>query len=264
MNRKKIFVLDDDLHMREGLEAYLSSDFDVYCFDAAARFLGALKNGLRPDCILLDLRMPQVDGFQVLSALRDSGSTSPVIFMSGDADKVDVIEAWREGASDFVLKPFSADALLSSIQNVLGRSPAHPETRGSGEKDYTKLSITKREAQVLRLLGLGLRQQEIAQRLGLSLRTVKMYRSFLKDKLHLNTPIEVAQFFERHKEAIEERALKKGPRQSASDTSIVSPQPVQEVARQPLAHVRNENQKIRKEAIQFPKNLSELNDVIRN
>lgn len=200
MKRQKIYVLDDDTHMRDGLDAFLSPDFEVHCFDTALPFLAALENGGYADCILLDLRLPEIDGFQVLSALKKSGNTTPIVFMSGDAEKADVIEAWRGGAADFVLKPFSADEIRNSIDTLLQCVASNAGGANSN------LPITPREAQVLLLLGQGLHQHEIGKRLGLSLRTVKMYRSFLKDKLGLNSLVEVARFCDRHRPAIAMKA----------------------------------------------------------
>lgn len=202
MMRRRIFVIDDDADMREALEAFLSQDFDVRCFDSAKPFLAALDDSAPPDCILLDLRMPGQDGFAVQAALKKVAYSAPVIFMSGEADKRDVIAAWREGAADFVLKPFSAAELRFCIDAIFDRSPS-PAPEESN--DY-QLPITRREAQVLLLLAQGNRQDQIASRLDISLRTVKMYRSFLKDKLNLNSLIELARFYDKHKHVIENRA----------------------------------------------------------
>jgi DNA-binding NarL/FixJ family response regulator len=99
-----------------------------------------------------------------------------------------------------VLKPFSANEIRNSIDTLLQGAASN-----AGEPN-SNLPITPREAQVLLLLGQGLHQHEIGKRLGLSLRTVKMYRSFLKDKLGLNSLVEVARFCDRHRPAIAMKA----------------------------------------------------------
>lgn len=196
MTRRKIIVIDDDADMRDGLKAFLSREFEVQCFSSARQFLAA-REGLGPvDCILLDLRMPEMDGLALQDALRSSGHSTPIIFMSGDADKSDIIEAWRGGAANFMLKPFSAQEIRESIEALWERVAA------ATSRHSTDLPITRREAQVLLLLGSGLQQNDVAERLGLSLRTVKMYRSFLKDKLNLNSLMEMGRFYDHHKGAI--------------------------------------------------------------
>ncbi|KAK6024995.1 response regulator receiver domain protein [Ostertagia ostertagi] len=156
--------------MRDGLEAFLSREFDIRCFASAKAFLAARGSVARPHCILLDLRMPEMDGLALQEALRSSAPLPPIIFMSGDADKSDIIEAWRGGAANFILKPFSADEIRESIQALWERATIVAPTHNPD------LPITRREAQVLLLLGQGLQQSEAAEKLGLSLRTIKMYR----------------------------------------------------------------------------------------
>lgn len=196
MTKRVIVVIDDQEEMRDGLQAFLSEYFEVRCFDSALAFLNAAQTVGRPDCILLDLRMPVMDGHDMLAELKSSGFKSPVIFMSGDADKSDILQAWHEGAADFILKPFSGTELKSCLDKLLN-APAS----GQDGMDLAR-SITRREAQVLLLLGQGLRQHEVAAKLGLSLRTVKMYRSLIKDKLDLNSLVDIARFCDRNRRAL--------------------------------------------------------------
>lgn len=194
MSRPRIVIIDDDADVRDGLETFLSQDFDVCSFPSAIAFWGARKTLAPPDCILLDLKMPEMDGISLQVALKSAGYAAPIIFMSGDAEKADIIAAWREGASSFVLKPFSAKEIRNSIDRLLSRD--------SETSEAVDLPITRREAQVLLLLGQGLHQHEVAGKLGLSLRSVKMYRSFLRHKLNLHSVIEIGRFYDRHKIAI--------------------------------------------------------------
>lgn len=188
MTRQSIIVIDDQEEMRDGLQAFLSAYFEVRCVNSALDFLNAAKAIGQPDCILLDLRMPVMDGHDLLVELKAIKFNSPVIFMSGDAEKSDILQAWHGGAADFILKPFSGAELKSCIDKLLN-APA----RGQGHADPAP-SITRREAQVLVLWGQGLKQHEVAERLGLSLRTVKMYRGSIKDKLELNSLVDIARF----------------------------------------------------------------------
>lgn len=205
MNSRRIFVIDDDADMRDGLHAFLSTKFEVQCFASAEVFLESAEIIGPSDCILLDLRMPDLDGLGLQSALNKIGSVAPIIFMSGDANKADVIAAWRGGAVDFVLKPFSAEEIRTSIESAFER---HSLAGHTGNLEITKnidFPITRREAQVLLLLGQGFRQHDVAKKLNITLRTVKMYRAFLKDKLNLNSAVELARFYDQHKRALEDK-----------------------------------------------------------
>lgn len=201
MTRNAIVIIDDECDTRDALSALLSVDFDVRSFESASAFLAALDRTDPPDCVLLDLRMPGMDGSDLQSELTRRDFRAPVILMSGDAEKADIITAWRKGAEDFILKPFSGDEILQLIGNVLNRSAkATPET--SNPCNDRDIPITRREAQVLSLLGQGYQQHEIAQSLGIALRTVKMYRCFLKNKLNLGSLVEVGRFYDRHMDSI--------------------------------------------------------------
>lgn len=200
--KKTIVVIDDDVDMREGLHAWLSKQYQVELFadaDSFLLYLDALKDC---DCLLLDLRMPGMSGTDLQRELSGRHFAAPIVFMSGDAQQSDVIAAWRAGAFDFVLKPFSPDEISDALKKVFLAIEAHDQSSMP-----ESLPITRREAQVLQLLGEGLHQQEIADRLNLALRTVKMYRSFLKNKLHLNTLADIARFCDRYRDIIKKQAL---------------------------------------------------------
>lgn len=199
--KKKIVVIDDDKDVRIGLSAWLSGEYYVQSFAAAEDFLGSPIALRDCDCLLLDLRMPRMSGDVLQDELISSGFVAPIVFMSGDARKADIIAAWRAGAYDFILKPFSPEEISDALQKVFSTI----STKSSG-KVPERLPISKREAQVLLLLGEGLQQQEIADRLGLSRRTVKMYRSFLKNKLGLGSMLEIGKFFDRYRETIAKQA----------------------------------------------------------
>jgi DNA-binding NarL/FixJ family response regulator len=126
--------------------------------------------------------------------------------MSGNANQADIIEAWHGGAVDFVLKPFSAAQISSTLKSLFTEIAAinkEGSSRPLGSKQTDiPIPITSREAQVLLLLGKGHKQSEVAQMLGISLSTVKMYRNFLKNKLNLNTLVELALFCDQHRQSI--------------------------------------------------------------
>jgi FixJ family two-component response regulator len=151
--------------------------------------------------------MPGRNGVELQSLLKQINIEFPIIFMSGNAMQEDVINAWRGGAIDFMLKPFTAQQVSGCLAKafVIAEKAKNNATNQS-ELNPVNSGITQREAQVLMLLGKGHQQNEVADKLGISLRTVKMYRTFLKNKLHLNTLMELARYFDKHQVAIEKIA----------------------------------------------------------
>ncbi len=208
MKKNRVIVIDHEPDVREGLRAWLSHDYDVILFDCAESFLAEIADfcmeDAPPTCLLLDFQMTGMNGLQLQRDIKRSNMAHPIIFMSGDALQGDIIDAWRGGALNFILKPFTArevsDVLASSFSDA--RTIRHAPSPDEQTTQGGDLPITRREAQVLLLLGEGLQQVEVARKLGLSLRTVKMYRTFLRNKLNLNTLVEIGRYCEKNREAI--------------------------------------------------------------
>lgn len=212
MKNKRILIVDDEASVRKALTGWFADEYEVVNFESALDFLGSLESfdfedGI-PTAMLLDFQMPGMTGVGLQTTLRQMNVEFPIVFMSGNAEKKDVIDAWRGGAVDFILKPFSGpeisavvDALFAMMEASLSR-PSDP----APVQALTDLPITPREAEVLQLLGTGYRQVEVAEILGISLRTVKMYRAYLKHKLGLNTLVQLTRFCDQHQDAIQKLA----------------------------------------------------------
>lgn len=179
MNIERIVIVDDERIIRESLRGWFLPTFEVFCFDSSERFLDSLnqfdfEDG-NPTCMLLDFQMPGMNGVELQQTLKSLNVEFPIIFMSGNARQVDIIDAWHGGAVDFILKPFNANqisqALLTQFDRLKQRR--NHENKAKDELTHTVVPITKREAEVLLLLGKGLQQNEVARILGISLRTVK-------------------------------------------------------------------------------------------
>ena len=213
MKNAKVIIVDDEPIVRSGLENWLSRDYKVISFDSADSFLSALNQleldeGL-PTCILLDFQMPGMNGVELQESLKLMNAKFPIVFMSGNAQQADIINAWRGGAIDFVLKPFTPTQVTDALERLFSQLNNPPiESSNPNSDAHTDIPITKREAEVLLLLGKGHLQNEVSQLLGISIRTVKMYRSFLKDKLGLNTLAELGQFYNKIKRSIEKLIAK--------------------------------------------------------
>lgn len=212
MIKNRVIIVDDDPDVRDGLEVWLNQDYQVENFDSAESFLNAMndfdfEDGI-PTCILLDFQMPGMNGVELQQNLKQVNVEFPIIFMSGNAQQSDVIDAWHEGANDFILKPFTPGKISDSLEKLFSTVRPLHENVASLKHDQIQidLPITQREAQVLLLLGKGHGQQEVADILGLSLRTVKMYRTFLKNKLNLHTLMELGRYYDKYQTSIEKIA----------------------------------------------------------
>ena len=215
MIKNRVIIVDDDLDVRDGLEAWLNQDYQVANFDSAESLLSAIINfdfedGV-PTCILLDFQMPGMNGVELQHNLKQINIEFPIIFMSGNAKQSDVIDAWHGGAVDFILKPFTPGKISSSLDKLFTAAKLNQVKNKSSVENQIQidLPITQREAQVLLLLGKGHEQQEVAEILGLSLRTVKMYRTFLRNKLNLHTLMELGRYYDKHQLSIEKIAMPK-------------------------------------------------------
>lgn len=215
MKNHRVIIVDDDIDIRDGLHSWLSQDYLVEAFDSSESFLNAINDFQFEDglstCILLDFQMPGMNGVELQQTLKQINVEFPIIFMSGNANQSDVIDAWHEGAVDFILKPFAPGKISASLEKLFATAQQIQANTKASERDQNQLSppITQREAQVLLLLGKGHEQQDVAEILGLSLRTVKMYRAFLKNKLNLHTLMELGRYYDKHQLSIKKIAMLK-------------------------------------------------------
>lgn len=209
MIHKRILIIEDQLSVRKALTDWFSHEYEVVNFESASDFLDAMasfdfEDGT-PTAMLLDFQLVGMTGVDLQKTLREMNVEFPIVFMSGNAEKKDVIDAWRGGAVDFILKPFSGPEISKVVESVFQKieTHAHRNPRQPPSGALPNLPITPREAEVLLLLGKGQRQNEVAQLLNISLRTVKMYRAFIKQKLDLNTLVELTRFCDQYQDALQ-------------------------------------------------------------
>lgn len=181
---KTVVVLDDDAATRRVLALALErAGYRVQTYGSPGQLLEAL-DPTQSGCLLLDLRMPGMDGLDVQEALRGLGCTLPVIFMSGFADVPATVQALKGGAIDFVEKPFSMDALIARIEKALAIDRSERDERELREMIRQRAeSLTPREIEVMRFVAEGLSNKETARRLGISPRTVEKYRARVMEKM---------------------------------------------------------------------------------
>jgi two-component system, LuxR family, response regulator FixJ len=160
-----------------------ASDLRSHPFGSGEDFLEALPD-LTPGCILLDLRMPEMDGFQVMDELAKREIDWPVIVMTGHGEVSVAVRAMKLGAIDFIEKPFSEEALLACFGNAFSLLDER-ESAGRRKRDARERvdQLTARESDVLRGLLAGESNKQLASRLGISLRTVEMHRGNMMERL---------------------------------------------------------------------------------
>lgn len=179
-----VHVVDDDEAMRDSLLFLLeSAGIEARAYDSAPSFLGALP-GLEPGCILTDVRMPQINGLEMVRRVKAAGVDLPVIVMTGHADLALAIEAMRAGVIDFLEKPFEDKALLSALRSALGASE-EDRRRAQDRQEIRdrRAALSGREAEVLDGLLAGKANKIIAYDLGISPRTVEIYRANVMTKM---------------------------------------------------------------------------------
>lgn len=188
MHQQRVYVVDDDQGMLESTVWLLESvGLQAVPFTSGQAFLDSCSEDI-PACVLLDIRMPGMGGLAVQDALRERGSQLPVIFVSAHADVPIVVRAFRAGAVDFIEKPYNEQLLLDSVQRAL-RQRARPSAAGpqASEVQQRLDQLTPRERDVLLPLVQGRSNREIAEQLGISVKTVDLYRSRVMKRMQADS-----------------------------------------------------------------------------
>src|SRR3954451_16613992 len=182
-HRGKVFVIDDDEAMRDSLEFLLgAANFEVILFESAQRFLDALPSDF--GCVVSDVRMPGIDGIELLKRLKASRSTFPVLIMTGHGDVPLAVEAMKLGAVDFLEKPFEDDRLIGMIDVALKQAESGARSEAAALDIATKVeSLSPRERQVMEGLVAGLSNKQIAREYDISPRTIEVYRANVMTKM---------------------------------------------------------------------------------
>jgi len=178
-----IHVVDDDEAVRDSLRFLLDAAGLAVRTHASAEALLSAEPTV-PGCVLTDVRMPGMDGLELLRRLRAAAITVPVLVMTGHADVPMALRALKAGALDFLEKPFSDDALVAAVRAALDESRRAAGARAQTEKASARIAgLTPREREVFDLLVEGLPTKAIAKALGASPRTVEVHRARVMEKL---------------------------------------------------------------------------------
>lgn len=184
----KVYVIDDDEAMRESLNFLLdSAGFEVSLFESAVSFLEALPK-LEFGCIVSDVRMPGLDGIELLKRVKADHNAFPVLIMTGHGDVPLAVEAMKLGAVDFLEKPFEDDRLIAMIESALRQAePAARNEAVTQEIAVRIATLSPRERQVMEGLIAGLSNKLIAREYDISPRTIEVYRANVMTKMQANS-----------------------------------------------------------------------------
>ena len=194
-----VHVVDDDTSFRTAIERRLKlAGYDVATYASAQGLLDAAPSEEQPGCILLDVRIPGLSGPELQSRLVASGSTLPIIFLTGHADTATTVRTIKAGAEDFLTKPVSSELLLDAIERALVRQDAVRSQRDRLDVFRTHLArLTQRERQVFDLIVRGKINKQIAYELGTTERTVKAHRHQVMEKMQVHSLAELVSIAER-------------------------------------------------------------------
>ena len=186
--RGTVYVVDDDEAVRDSVQWLLEGqDFRVRCFESAETFL-ARYDPREVACMIVDIRMNGMSGLELQDRLVERGSPLPIAIITGHGDIPLAVDTMKKGALDFIQKPFKEEQLISLVERMLEQARANfSEQQQTASRDALLAKLTGREAQVLERIVAGRLNKQIADDLGISIKTVEAHRANIMEKLGANT-----------------------------------------------------------------------------
>ncbi|MCX7225166.1 MAG: DNA-binding response regulator [Betaproteobacteria bacterium] len=183
-----VYVVDDDEAVRDSLQWLLEGkDYRVRCFESAESFLSRY-DAREVACLIADIRMGGMTGLELQSRLIEVGSPLPIVFITGHGDVPMAVDSMKKGAMDFIQKPFKEDQLVTLVERMLDQAKdSFAEFQSAASRDALMARLTLREAQVLERIVAGRLNKQIADDLGISIKTVEAHRANIMEKLNANT-----------------------------------------------------------------------------
>jgi len=183
-----VYVVDDDEAVRDSLQWLLEGkDYRVRCFDSAESFLSRY-DPREVACLIVDIRMPGITGLELQDRLLERKSPLPIVFITGHGDVPMAVNTMKKGAMDFIPKPFKEEELLSVVERMLDQArEAFADYQHAANREALMGKLTAREAQVLERIVAGRLNKQIADDLGISIKTVEAHRANIMEKLNANT-----------------------------------------------------------------------------
>ena len=185
---KAVYVVDDDDAVRTGMETLLLSEgYNVRTFDSAEAFLEKSTDG-QIACIVLDLQMPGLTGLELQDQLLAAGRELPIVFVTAHGDIPDSVRAMKQGAVDFLPKPFEPDPFLAAVSQAIEKGKILHAERAAADKVQARVDeLTPREFEVMRHVIAGLLNKQIAYALNISEKTIKIHRARVMSKMQLSS-----------------------------------------------------------------------------
>jgi FixJ family two-component response regulator len=187
-----VYIVDDDRLARESLKWLIeSAHLPVKVFDCGRAFLDQLEPAAS-GCVLLDVRMPDINGMELFARLKERGATLPVIIVTGHADVAMAVRAMKTGAYDFVEKPYNDALMLERVQSAISYDLDNRRNRRRVNEIRQRLDqLTPREQQVMTYVLRSTQNKIIATKLGISIKTVELHRANLMAKMEVASPTEL-------------------------------------------------------------------------
>ena len=186
--RGTVYVVDDDEAVRDSVQWLLEGqDYRVRCFESAEAFL-ARYDPREVACLIIDIRMDGMSGLELQDRLNERHSPLPMAFITGHGDVPLAVDTMKKGAMDFIQKPFNEDHLMPLVERMLEQArTSFAEHQQAASREALLAKLTGREAQVLERIVAGRLNKQIADDLGISIKTVEAHRANIMEKLGANT-----------------------------------------------------------------------------
>ena len=199
-----VFVIDDDEMIRDGIQSLIRSvGFRVKTFASAQDFMRAKREDA-PACLVLDVRMPGLSGLDLQREMSNAGIRIPIIFITGHGDIPMSVRAMKEGALEFLTKPFRGQELLDAVREGVDRDRGSRRDRAELMEIRARFDLlTPRETEVMKLVVAGLLNKQIAFELGTSELTVKTHRAHVMEKTQADSLARLVRMSEKLKNSLQ-------------------------------------------------------------
>ncbi len=201
-SRGRVTIVDDDDAIREALVSLLHLEgYATETHSSATSYLEKLEQAAPefpgPHCLLLDVKMPGLTGLELQRRLIELSESTPIIFMSGGSGATEAVQAFKNGASDFLVKPFDEQTLLDAVGEALQKVRRREESQSLKDNAAIRIArLSARELEIAKMVSSGALNRDISEQLGIAVRTVKLHRMHMMRKLQVSNVIELARMMD--------------------------------------------------------------------